>query len=74
MNFQLTMGDYTMILNALHYYKKANKKGNFVQFDDVRVRREPPKRCGRRGRACETRAPSGRARVDMHTHVHMYTL
>jgi len=34
MNFQLTIADYTMILNALHYYKKADKKGNFVQFDD----------------------------------------
>jgi len=34
MNFELTISDYTMILNALHYYKKADKKGNFVQFDD----------------------------------------
>ena len=37
MNFELSMEDYTIILNALHYYKKANKRGNFVNFDDDRV-------------------------------------
>ncbi len=37
MNFELTMADYTMILNALHYYKKADKRGNFEQYDDERI-------------------------------------
>ena len=37
MNFELSMEDYTIILNALHYYKKADKRGNFVNFDDDRV-------------------------------------
>ena len=37
MNFDLTMEDYTIILNALHYYKKADKRGNFINFDDDKV-------------------------------------
>ena len=37
MNFELSMEDYTIVLNALHYYKKADKRGNFVNFDDDRV-------------------------------------
>jgi len=37
MNFDLTMEDYTIILNALHYYKKVEKRGNFQQYDDERV-------------------------------------
>ena len=37
MNFDLTMEDYTIILNALHYYKKADKRGNFINFDDDRI-------------------------------------
>lgn len=37
MNFDLTMEDYTIILNALHYYKKVEKRGNFQQFDDKRI-------------------------------------
>jgi|DEB0MinimDraft_6_1074348.scaffolds.fasta_scaffold00009_2 hypothetical protein len=37
MNFELSMEDYTIILNALHYYKKVDKKGNFIDFDDDRV-------------------------------------
>ena len=32
MNFDLTMEDYTIILNALHYYKKVEKIGNFQQL------------------------------------------
>ena len=31
------MEDYTIILNALHYYKKADKRGNFVNFDDDKI-------------------------------------
>ena len=37
MNFELTMEDYTIILNALHYYKKADKRGNFINFDDDKI-------------------------------------
>tara|TARA_B100001142_G_scaffold78983_1_gene79761 strand:+ start:679 stop:849 length:171 start_codon:yes stop_codon:yes gene_type:complete len=37
MKFELTMEDYTIILNALHYYKKVDKKGNFQQYDDERI-------------------------------------
>ena len=37
MNFNLTMDDYTIILNALHYYKKVDKKGNFQKYDDAAI-------------------------------------
>ena len=37
MNFELDMVDYTIILNALHYYKKVEKKGNFQQYNDERI-------------------------------------
>ena len=37
MNFELTMEDYTIILNALHYYKKVEKRGNFSNFDDQKI-------------------------------------
>ena len=37
MNFELDMEDYTIILNALHYYKKVEKKGNFRQYTDEEV-------------------------------------
>ena len=37
MNFDLTMEDYTIILNALHYYKKVEKRGKFSDFDEERV-------------------------------------
>ena len=36
-DFQLSMEDYTIILNALHYYKNAEKKGNFQQYDERRI-------------------------------------
>tara|TARA_A100001391_G_scaffold25814_1_gene13948 strand:- start:355 stop:540 length:186 start_codon:yes stop_codon:yes gene_type:complete len=36
-NFELTMDDYTIILNALHYYKNIEKKGNFQQYDERRI-------------------------------------
>ncbi len=35
--FELSMEDYTIILNALHYYKKVEKRGNFQQYDDERI-------------------------------------
>jgi hypothetical protein len=31
------MEDYTIILNALHYYKKVEKKGNFKQYNEDHV-------------------------------------
>lgn len=37
LRFDLTLEDHTIILNALHYYKKVEKKGNFTQYDDDRV-------------------------------------
>jgi len=35
--FFLSFEDYTIILNALHYYKKVEKKGSFKQYNDDRV-------------------------------------
>ena len=37
MNFELTLEDYTIILNALHYYKKVDKVGAFNQYDNRRI-------------------------------------
>ena len=37
MNFELSLDDHIIILNALHYYKKVEKKGNFKQFDEERI-------------------------------------
>ena len=37
MNFKLDIEDFTIILNALHYYKKVEKRGNFQQYDDERI-------------------------------------
>ena len=37
MNFELSMEDYTIVLNALHYYKKAPKRDNFQQYDEERI-------------------------------------
>ena len=37
MNFDLTMEDYTVILNALHYFKKVEKRGNFKQYNDEKI-------------------------------------
>ena len=37
MKFDLDMEDYTIILNALHYYKRVEKKGNFQQYDNERI-------------------------------------
>ena len=36
-SFDLTMEDYTIILNALHYYKKVEKRPNFSQYDEDRI-------------------------------------
>jgi hypothetical protein len=37
MNFELNMDDYSIILNALHYYKKVEKQGNFKQYNEKRI-------------------------------------
>jgi uncharacterized linocin/CFP29 family protein len=36
-SFELTMEDYVIILNALHYYKKVEKHPNFSHFDEKRI-------------------------------------
>lgn len=37
LQIQLSVEDYTILINALHYYKKANKRGNFKQYDEDRI-------------------------------------
>ena len=37
MRFKLSLEDHTIILNALHYYKKVDKQGNFKQYDEERI-------------------------------------
>jgi len=37
MKIDITMEEYGIIINALHYYKKVEKKGNFQQYDDKRI-------------------------------------
>ena len=37
MNFDLSMEDYTIILNALHHYKKVDKHTNFQQYNEERI-------------------------------------
>jgi hypothetical protein len=37
MRFRLDMEDYTIIINALHYYKKVEKRGNFRKYDEDRI-------------------------------------
>jgi len=37
MQFELTIEDYSIILNALHYCKKVEKRGNFTQYGDARI-------------------------------------
>ena len=37
MKFELTMEDFTIIQNALHYYKKVDKRGNFQQYNKKRI-------------------------------------
>jgi len=34
MQIDITMEEYGIIINALHYYKKVEKRGNFHQYDD----------------------------------------
>lgn len=37
LNVTLSVDDFTIILNALHYYKKAEKRGNFKQYTNERI-------------------------------------
>ena len=37
MRFELSIEDHTIILNALHYYKKVEKRENFQQYDEERI-------------------------------------
>lgn len=37
MKFDLDIEDFTIILNALHYYKKVEKRGNFANYNEMRV-------------------------------------
>jgi predicted RNase H-related nuclease YkuK (DUF458 family) len=37
MNVSLTIEDYTIIINALHYYKKVEKRGNFKRYTIERI-------------------------------------
>jgi|TARA_B100001939_G_scaffold93576_1_gene80237 hypothetical protein len=39
MKFDLTMEDFTIIQNSLHYYKHIEKRGNFSTFDEDRINR-----------------------------------
>ena len=36
-SFNLSLEDYTIIINALHYYKKSEKRGKFTDFTEERV-------------------------------------
>ena len=37
MRFDLDIEDFTIVINALHYYKKVEKRGNFQQYDTNRI-------------------------------------
>ena len=37
MKFELSLEDHTIILNALHYYKKVEKRGNYQQYGEERI-------------------------------------
>ena len=37
MRFELDMEDHTILINALHYYKKVEKRGNFQKYDEDRI-------------------------------------
>ena len=37
MNVNITIEDFTIIINALHYYKKVHKRENFKPYDSERI-------------------------------------
>jgi len=39
MKFYLDMEYFTILQNALHYYKHVEKRGHFSKFDEERVNR-----------------------------------
>ena len=36
-SFELTMEEFTIIQNALHYYKHVEKRGNFQSFNEEKI-------------------------------------
>ncbi len=37
LDVQISIEDYTIIINALHYYKKVEKRDNFKQYTEDRI-------------------------------------
>ena len=37
MNFELSVDDFTLLLNSLHYYRKVEKRGHFQKYDDAAI-------------------------------------
>ena len=37
MKFDLSVEDFTIIVNALHYYKNVEKRGNFADYNERRI-------------------------------------
>lgn len=37
MKIDISIEDFTIILNALHYYKKVEKRGNFQMYTDEKI-------------------------------------
>lgn len=37
MNFTLSIEDFTIVLNALHYYKAVEKRGHFQAYNSERI-------------------------------------
>ena len=37
MKIDIDIEDYAIILNALHYYKKVEKRGNFQGYTEMRI-------------------------------------
>ena len=35
--FLLSLEDFTIIVNALHYYKAVEKRGNFQSYNEARI-------------------------------------
>ena len=45
-SIDISVEDYTIIINALHYYKKVEKQGNFKAYDELRVNKLRDHLCG----------------------------
>ena len=52
-DFKLSLTDFTIILNALHYYKKIEKQPNFAHFTDDMIN-------DLRNRMCRQLSPFGK--------------